>query len=46
MPTIGGEIEDRRVLLNVAVKLPLPPESTESPDIRGYTGLFDMSSTK
>ena len=46
MPTFGGEIEDRRVLLNVTVKLPLPPESNESPDIRGFTGLFDTGATR
>ena len=46
MPTFGREIQNRQILINVTVKLPQPPESTESGNIHGYTALFDTGATR
>jgi len=46
MPTFGREIQNRQILIEVTVKLPIPPESDESGDIHGFTALFDTGATR
>lgn len=46
MPTCGGRIENNQILLNVTVKLPAPPDSSEPQSPYGFTGLFDTGAMR